>query len=155
MDEAGIHLVSLPSTNLYLQGAWGTTPVERGITRLNEARRLGVSTSIATDNVADGFYPYGSYDLLDSFGLGVQVAHLSPPDVWLQTITTNPARAMQLPWDGRISVGCPADLVLLAARSEFELLTPAGRQRQVIRHGAAAPPSATAPPPTTTGTARS
>ena len=134
--QAGIHLVSLPTTNLYLQGAWGTTPVERGITRLNEARRLGVSTSIATDNVADGFYPYGSYDLLDSFGLGVQVAHLSPPDVWLQTITTNPARAMQLPWDGSISVGCPADLVLLAARSQFELLTPAGRKRQVIRHGA-------------------
>ncbi len=134
--QAGIHLVSLPSTNLYLQGAWDQTPVERGVTRLYEARRLGVSTSIATDNVADGFYPYGSYDLLDTFGLGVQVAHLSPADVWLQTVTTNPAGAMRLPWDGRIAVGCPADLLLLDARSRFELLTPAGRRRQVFRRGA-------------------
>ena len=41
--QAGIHLVSLPSTNLYLQGAWNRTPVERGITRLREASKAGVS----------------------------------------------------------------------------------------------------------------
>ncbi|MDQ2734681.1 MAG: amidohydrolase, partial [Pseudomonadota bacterium] len=34
---AGIHLVALPTTNPYLQGAWDGTPVERGITRLREA----------------------------------------------------------------------------------------------------------------------
>ncbi len=133
--RAGMHLVSLPSTNLYLQGAWDNTPVERGITRLKEAQAQGVSTSIATDNVADGFYPYGSYDLLETFGLGVQVAHLSPADTWLQAITTNPARAMGLGWDGRIAAGCPADLVLLRSRNRFELLTAAGRERRVIRAG--------------------
>ena len=133
--DAQIHLVALPSTNLYLQGAWDTTPVERGITRLKEALACGVSTSIATDNVADGFYPYGSYDLLDTFGLGVQVAHLSPASAWLSAITTHPARAMGLPWDGKLAEGCPADLVLLHARSSFELLTAAGRKRGVIRGG--------------------
>jgi cytosine/creatinine deaminase len=133
--QAGIHLVALPSTNLYLQGAWGSTPMERGITRLSEADALSVSTSIATDNVADSFYPYGSYDLLETFGLGVQVAHLSPVDAWLASITSRPAAAMQLPWDGKIRPGCPADLVLLAARNRFELLSPAGRVRRVLRGG--------------------
>ena len=132
---AQIHLVALPSTNLYLQGNWDETPVERGITRLKEALALDVSTSIATDNVADGFYPYGSYDLFETFGLGVQMAHLSPADAWLSTITTHPAAAMRLPWSGRITEGCPADLVLLHARNAYELLTPAGRQRGVIRGG--------------------
>jgi cytosine/creatinine deaminase len=132
---AGIHLVALPSTNLYLQGAWDTTPVERGVTRLKEAFSHGLYTSIATDNVADSFFPYGSYDLLDNFSLGVQVAHLSPADTWLSNITTHPARAMGLPWDGKIAVGCPADFVLLNARNGFELMTLAGRQRRVIRQG--------------------
>ena len=125
----------MPSTNLYLQGAWDRTPIERGITRLKEAQSLGISTSMATDNVADSFFPYGSYDLMDTFGLGVQVAHLSPAQAWLGTITTHPAAAMGLPWDGKIAEGCPADLVLLHARNPYELLSTAGCRRGVIRDG--------------------
>jgi cytosine deaminase len=137
--EAGIHLVALPTTNLYLQGAWDATPVPRGITRVREAQAAGIGVSLATDNVQDGFYPYGSYDLIETFGLGVQVAHLAPALDWLQAITLAPARALGLAWDGRIAPGCPADLVLLAARAEHELLTPPGRSRTVIRAGRALP----------------
>ena len=136
---AGIHLVALPTTNLYLQGAWDGTPVERGITRVREAAAAGVGVCIATDNVADAFYPYGSYDLFETFGLGVQLAHLAPACAWLPAITVHPARAMGLPWDGRIGVGCPADMVLLQARTEYEMLTPAGRQRTVYRGGVRLP----------------
>ncbi len=133
--SAGINLVALPTTNLYLQGAWDQTPVERGLTRLKEAAALQVSTSIATDNVADGFYPYGSYDLLDTFALGVQVGHLSPADDWLPSISIRPATAMGLRWDGKIMPGCPADFILLGAHDRYELMTPTGRQRRVIRQG--------------------
>jgi len=133
--QAGIHLVALPTTNLYLQGAWDRTPVPRGITRIREAAAQGMRASLATDNVQDPFYPYGGYDLLETFGLGVQVAHLAPAVDWLDAITVSPARAMRLSWDGRIAAGCPADLVLLAASDEFELLDPHGRRRTVIRAG--------------------
>ena len=136
-QRAGIHLIALPTTNLYLQGAWDSTPVERGITRLKEAMAHAIPASIATDNVADGFYPYGSYDLLASYALGVQMAHLSPADVALATVTTHPALAMGLPWDGKIRVGCPADLVLLAATNPYELIDRLGQRRQVIRAGVA------------------
>ncbi len=140
--QAGIHLVALPSTNLYLQGSWQTTPVERGITRLLEARSAGVSTSIATDNVADSFYPYGSYDLLETFGLGVQMAHLAPALDWLGAITTAPARAMGLPWDGLMARGCPADLLHLPLADAFTLLSPQGRQRRVYVGGTLQPEGA-------------
>ena len=63
------------------------------------------------------------------------MAHLTPADEWLDTITVNPARAMGLAWDGRIAIGCPADLVLLAATDEHELLDGKGRARTVIRAG--------------------
>lgn len=133
--QAGIHLVALPTTNLYLQGAWDGTPIERGITRLIEAAALGLRPCIASDNVADAFYPYGSYDLIETFGLAVQLAHLAPADDWLDSITSAPAAALGLAWDGRIAAGCPADLVCLAARDDHELLTPAGRQRSIWRKG--------------------
>lgn len=132
---AGIHLVALPTTNLYLQGAWDRTPVQRGITRIREAAARGLRASLATDNVQDAFYPYGSYDLLETFGLGVQAAHLAPADDWLDTITVSPAKALGLAWDGRIAPGCPADLLVLSATGEHELIGPRGRQRTVIRAG--------------------
>ena len=133
--QAGLHLVALPTTNLYLQGAWDRTPVPRGITRIREAAAAGLRASLATDNVQDAFYPYGSYDLVETFGLGVQMAHLAPAADWLDAITLNPARALGLAWDGRIAPGCPADLVLLEAHDEYELLDPRGRRRTVIRAG--------------------
>ncbi|RZI97450.1 MAG: amidohydrolase [Variovorax sp.] len=133
--QAGIHLIALPSTNLYLQGAWDRTPVQRGITRLREAAAHGLRPSLATDNVQDAFYPYGGYDLVETFGLGVQMAHLAPAADWLDAITVSPARALGLAWDGRIAPGAPADLVLLAATDEYELLDPRGRRRTVIRAG--------------------
>lgn len=132
---AGIHIVALPTTNLYLQGAWDRTPVQRGITRIHEAAARGLRASLATDNVQDAFYPYGSYDLLETFGLGVQVAHLAPAGDWLDTITVSPAKALGLAWDGRIGPGCPADLLVLSATGEHELIGPRGRQRTVIRAG--------------------
>ncbi|HEX7865761.1 MAG TPA: amidohydrolase family protein [Variovorax sp.] len=132
---AGIHLVALPTTNLYLQGAWDRTPVSRGITRIHEAAARGLRASLATDNVQDAFYPYGSYDLLETFGLGVQMAHLAPASDWLDTVTVNPAKALGLAWDGRIAPGCPADLLVLSATDEHELIGPRGRQRTVIRAG--------------------
>ena len=133
--QAELHLIALPTTNLYLQGAWDRTPVQRGITRLREAATHGLRASLATDNVQDAFYPYGGYDLLETFGLGVQMAHLTPAADWLDTITLSPARALGLAWDGRIAPGCPADLLLLAATDEYALLDRRGRRRRVIRSG--------------------
>lgn len=135
LAEADTTLVTLPTTNLYLQGAWDQTPVPRGMTRVHEARRAGVRLCLATDNVADPFYPYGSYDLLESWALGVQVAHLAPAEDWLPCVTLAPAQAMGLPWDGRLGAGAPADFVWLQARDGLDLMNPAGRQRRVCRQG--------------------
>ena len=133
--QAGIRLVTLPVANLYLQGSWDGTPVERGITRVREAREAGVAISLANDNVADVFVPFGSYELLDAWALGVQMAHLPEPEDWLDMITTTPASVMGLPWDGRLSPGCPADLLWLPATNGLQLITPAGRRGRVCRAG--------------------
>jgi cytosine/creatinine deaminase len=128
--QASIHLVALPTTNLYLQGAWNRTPIERGLTRLREARDAGVNCSIATDNVADGFYPYGSYNPLASYALGVQMGRLSPALDWLSSITSAPSQAMRLPWDGLIREGCSVnDVLLVQAGDARDLMNAPGIQR--------------------------
>jgi cytosine deaminase len=91
--------------------------------------------SMASDNVADPFYPYGSYDLLENWALGVQMAHLAPAEDWLDTITLNPANTMRLPWTGQLCDGCPADLILLEARNGLELMNTRARSRRVCRQG--------------------
>jgi len=134
-QRAGIRMVTLPTTNLFLQGSWTETPGLRGMTRVREAREAGVSVSLANDNVADPFFPYGTYDLLEAWSLGVQLAHLAPAEAWLDLVTVEPARAMGLAWDGRLGPGSPADFIVLEAKDELALLSPGGRRRKVCRRG--------------------
>jgi cytosine/creatinine deaminase len=129
--QAGIHLVALPFTNLYLQGAWNRTPVERGLTRLREAHEAGVNCAIATDNVADGFYPYSSYNPLNSYALGVQMGHLTPALDWLSSITSAPSKAMHLPWDGLIREGCSIENLLLVQANDARDLMNAPRLQRL------------------------
>ena len=60
---------------------------------------------------------------------------MAPAEDWLDTVTVAPAQAMRLDWDGRLAPGCPADLVLLAARDGWQAMAPAGRVRRVCRQG--------------------
>ena len=135
LAEAGITLTGLPLANLQLQdGAAGRTPRLRGIAPLLEAGELGLAVSLASDNVQDAFVPFADFDLLQVLALGALVAHLDDPIVrWVHSITTTPAAAMGLAWDGRLRAGAPADLVLLAGRNSAEAC---GRpQRRVLHRG--------------------
>ncbi|WP_137920943.1 amidohydrolase family protein [Hydrogenophaga sp. 2FB] len=135
LADAGIVLMGLPLANLQLQdGGPGRTPRLRGIAPLLEARDLGVQVGLASDNVQDAFVPMADFDLLQVLAIASLTAHLDDPLArWIDSITTTPATAMGLAWDGRLRVGAPADLVLLAGRNSFEAC---GRpQRRVLRGG--------------------
>jgi cytosine/creatinine deaminase len=90
--DAGTALVSLPTSNLYLQDRLGgKSPRMRGVAPLKEARGAGVDAMLGSDNVRDAFYPYGDYDPLSVLRLAAPVCHLEP-DEWLDSVTTLPAR---------------------------------------------------------------
>ncbi len=78
--------------------------------------------------------PSADFDLLQVLAIGSLTAHLDDPLVrWIGSITTTPAAAMGLAWDGRLRVGAPADLVLLSGRNSVEAC---GRpERRVLRNG--------------------
>lgn len=123
LARAGIAVAMLPQTNLYLQGRGEGTPDRRGVTRLHELRRAGVTVTIGADNVRDAFCPIGKHDPLHVLGLSVLAAHLDPPfGNHLPLITTNARTALglePLTVDGA-AIG---DLLTVDATNTSELLS--------------------------------
>lgn len=137
--EAGLHVVSLPMCNMYLQDRGdGRTPRWRGVTLLHEMKARGISVSIGSDNTRDPFHAYGDLDGLEVFTQAAKIAHLDHPvGDWPQAVTRTPADAMGLADAGRVRVGGPADLVLFRARFYSELLSRPQTDRVVLRQGRA------------------
>jgi len=131
--EAGITVVTLPQTNLYLQGRDhpGTTP--RGLTAIGPLRAAGVTVAAGGDNLRDPFHPVGRGDALEVAALMVTAGHLDPRDA-IQSVTDAPRRALGLP-RVLIAPGSPADLVAISAADALEALGAAGAQRTVWKAG--------------------
>ena len=134
--KAGLHVVSLPMCNLYLQDRHASrTPRRRGITLVHEMRARGINVSFASDNTRDPFYAYGDLDMLEVLREAVRIGHLdhSAPD-WVQAVLSNPARACGFAAPS-LAPGAPADLVILKARSWTELFSRPQSDRIVVRGG--------------------
>ena len=136
--KAGLHMVSLPMCNLYLQDRQpGRTPRRRGITLVHEAAARGINVSFASDNTRDPFYAYGDLDMLEVLREATRIGHLdhSRQD-WVNAVLANPARACGFPAPS-LAEGAPADLVIFRARSWTELFARPHADRIVLRAGQA------------------
>jgi cytosine deaminase len=136
LRQAGIHVISLPATELHVKGradrhAW------RGVTRLEELRAAGVNVSVATNNIVNPFTPYGHPDLLRQALVTAMAAHLGNLDqlLWLlDLITVNPAKAIGLE-DYGLTEGCRADLVVLDAADPAQAITEQSEKLWVFKSG--------------------
>ena len=137
LKDAGIGIVSLPMTNIYLQDRDPVaTPRWRGITLLRELKAAGVPLALAGDNVRDAFHPYGDHDLLDVFRDAVRLGHLDLPiGDWPSAVTSAAAGMLGLSGHAKIAAGNPADLVIFEGRDYTEVLARHGRNRVVLRAG--------------------
>jgi cytosine deaminase len=124
---AGISVVALPTTNLYLQDRQAGTPQRRGITRLRELADAGVAVALGSDNVGDAFCPLGAHDPIASLAAAALAAHLDPPyGRWLPLITSDARRMLGLPalYVDQASIN---ELLVSEARHTAELVAGAGR----------------------------
>jgi cytosine deaminase len=136
--KAGLHVVSLPMCNLYLQDRHANrTPRMRGITLVHEMKARGINVSFASDNTRDPFYAYGDMDMLEVLREAVRIGHLDHAGPgWVQTALANPARACGFPAPS-LTPGSPADLVIFRARDWNELYARPQSDRIVLRGGVA------------------
>jgi cytosine deaminase len=143
LAAAGVGVVALPTTNLWLLGKRPhRTPWRRPQAPIRQLQSAGVTVAIGGDNVRDPWFPGGDLDPFALLAFATVACHLAP---WrrqgLAPLTSAAARLMGLDWDGTLRLGGPADLVVLAASSWPELLARPPRRR-VLREGRWLPPPA-------------
>jgi cytosine/creatinine deaminase len=134
--EAGIHVISLPATELHVKGR-APRRTWRGVTRIEELRAAGVNVSISTNNIVNPFTPYGYPDLLRQALVTAMAAHLGNLDqlAWLLDLATvNPARALGIS-DYGLGEGCRADLVVLDAADPAQAITEQADKLWVLKAG--------------------
>ncbi len=115
--RAGIHIITLPSCNMYLMGRKDKQPIRRGVTRVDEFLKAGVNVAFASDNIRDPFRPFGNGDMLEEALFAAQVLQYGTNAQLHQILrmaTYAPAQNMLLEGYG-LKAGCRADLVVLDA----------------------------------------
>lgn len=130
---AGITVVCLPATNLFLQGRSVPIATPRGLTALATLRRAGVRVAAGGDNMQDPFHPLGGADPFHTAALLVLAGHESV-ESGLAAVSGTARFAMGLP-DNAIQVGSPAELVAVRAASPRQAIAEAVADRIVIHGG--------------------
>jgi cytosine deaminase len=114
LRDAGLGVITLPATDLYLMGRKDTHRVRRGLAPVKQLLASGVTVAAATNNVRNAFTPVGNANLLLMGFLLTVAAHMGTErerDEVLGMLTTHPARLLRLPPCGP-AVGLQADLVV-------------------------------------------
>lgn len=131
--DAGISVIALPQTNLFLQGRLHQTSMPRSLTAVRALRAAGVTVAAGADNLQDPFNPVGRGDPLETAGLMVMAAHLLPDEA-LASVSGIARVAIGLA-PGAIETGARADLVALPARTVREAIAMGPQPRLVISAG--------------------
>lgn len=124
VKEANITMITLPVTNLVLQGRLDSEPRRRGITRVKELLAAGINVTFGQDCVRDTFYPFGRADLLEVAAITAHAAQMTLPheiETVFDMCTRNAARACDLT-DYQFAPGNAADVVVLDARTPTEAI---------------------------------
>jgi cytosine deaminase len=119
LADAGVALIVLPCTDLYLMGRHMTQNVMRGVTPSHKLLHHGVNCALSTNNVLNPFTPFGDCSLIrqaNAYANICQVGSRHDTRECFRMITTRSARLMNLR-DYGIEVGKPADLVVIDAMS--------------------------------------
>ncbi|MGW1561149.1 amidohydrolase family protein [Streptomyces sp. NPDC002144] len=130
---AGIGVVALPLTNLYLQGRGHPSGTPRGLTALRALLDAGVQVAAGGDNIRDPFNPVGRADPLETASLLVTAGHLSPDEA-LHAVTAGARAVLGLPAAGPYE-GAVADLLAVRADSVSEVLGASCPDRLVFAGG--------------------
>ncbi len=133
MLAADVGVISLPITNLYLQGWQHPVATPRGLTALRALLDAGVRVAAGADNVRDPFNPVGRSDALETASLLVTAGHLTPDEAY--GLVSDGARSvMGLPGAGALP-GARADFLAVDATSVTDAVANAPAERHVVAGG--------------------
>lgn len=137
LAEAGVGVITLPATDLYLMGRKDTHRVRRGLAPVKRLLAAGVTVAAATNNVRNAFTPSGNANLaLMGYLLtvGAHMGTVAEQAAALAMLTEQPARLLRLPEYG-LRKGCRADLVVWEAGQPEEVVATLAPPRLVVKRG--------------------
>lgn len=130
--RAGLGIVTLPITNLYLQGRDVTHAAPRGLPALRAILAAGIPLAAGADNVRDPFNPAGRADPFETTALLQTAGHLTAEQA-LHAVTTGARTVLGLPRAG-VAPGDAADLVLVPDVDLGDVLA-GTEEARVVLHG--------------------
>jgi len=131
--DAGVSVVTLPQTNLFLQGRNHPTATPRGLTAMSALHQAGALVCAGADNVQDPFNLVGRSDPLETAALLVMAGHRLPDEAF-RMIGADARACLGLPSAEPI-VGAVADLVAIDAPSVRGAIADAPMARKVFHRG--------------------
>lgn len=135
--DAGLGVIVLPATDLYLMGRRDGHRVRRGLAPVKHLLEAGVPVAAATNNVRNAFTPVGTADLA-LMGLLVSVGcHMgSRADLEsaLAMLTTHPSRILGR-GDAAIAPGARADLVVWDTERAEDVIAAMAPRHLVVKRG--------------------
>jgi cytosine deaminase len=138
LKRSKINFVSCPTESIHLQGRFNGYPKRRGLTRVAEIDRAGMNICFGQDSIVDPWYPLGNGNIVRILEAGLHICHmLGYEDLKraLDLITDNSARTLHLGERYGVEVGRPANLLILSAPDDYELIRSQGHALVSIREG--------------------
>lgn len=131
--RANIGVVTLPHTNLFLQGRDHTVAPPRGLTAIKGLLSAGVRVAAGADNLQDPFNPVGNGDPLETASLLVLAAHQLPAEAFA-AVSNTAKSVIGLPVT-EIRVGDVANLMLTPVNSLREAIANRSSRKLVMTRG--------------------
>jgi cytosine/creatinine deaminase len=131
--DAGVSVITLPQTNLFLQSRGIAVGPPRGLTAIGPLMAAGATVGAGADNVRDPFNSMGRSDPFETAALLVMAGHLLPDVAW-SLVTDGARRSMGLA-PLSISPGQPAEFVAVRGASIGDAMARADQDRIVWHHG--------------------
>lgn len=138
LKQAKLNFICCPTESIHLQGRYDNYPKRRGLTRVPELDHAGLNVCFAQDSIVDPWYPLGNGNILRILDAGLHICHmLGYQDLQraLDFVTDHSARTLSLGERYGIQVGRPANLVVMSAESDYEVLRSQACAQWSIRGG--------------------
>jgi cytosine deaminase len=138
LKASKINFVSCPTESIHLQGRFDAYPKRRGVTRVAEIDRAGMNVCFGQDSIVDPWYPLGNGNILRILDAGLHICHmLGYEDLQrgLDLITDNSARTLHLGERYGLVSGRPANLLILSAPNDYEMIRSQGLALVSVRDG--------------------
>ncbi|CAN5162500.1 amidohydrolase family protein [soil metagenome] len=133
VEAADVGIISLPITNLYLQGWEHPVSTPRGLTAVRAILDRGIRFGAGADNVRDPFNPVGRSDALETASLLVTAGHLTLDEAY--AAVSDGARSVMGLAPAGVAVGAAAELLAVRGGSLSDVIANASADRFVIHAG--------------------